>query len=123
MPMSDSGRSFAEAKLNVEEHRSIAVRLGTELSLEISAGIEVSDVLIKKGAVISDVRVRITRMTSGMEVSLHGLLDGEEWALPDSAPRLIVSVNDETKVASIHLVTESGAGRQSVLIDQMNLSG
>ena len=123
MTMSDSGRSFAEARLNVEEHRSIAVRLGTELTLEISAGIEVSDVLIKKGAVISDVRIRITRSTSGMEISLHGLLDGEEWTLPGSAPRLTVSVNDETKVASIHLLTESGAGRQSLLIDQMNLSG
>src|ERR1700685_1893394 len=123
MTMSDSGRSFAGARLNVEEHRSIAVRLGTELTLEISAGIEVSDVLIKKGAVISDVRIRITRSTSGMEISLHGLLDGEEWTLPGSAPRLTVSVNDETKVASIHLLTESEAGRQSLLIDQMNLSG
>ena len=79
--------------------------------------------LIKKGAVITDVRIRITRMTSGMEVSLHGFLDGEEWTLPGSAPRLTVSVNNETKVASIHLLTESGAGRQSLLIDQMNLSG
>jgi hypothetical protein len=123
MPMRDSGRSFAEAKLKGEGDRSVAVHLGTELSLEISVGIEVSDVLIKRGAVISDVRIRITRMTSGMEVSLHGFLDGEEWTLPGSAPRLTVSVNNETKVASIHLLTESGAGRQSLLIDQMNLSG
>ena len=121
--MSDTGGSLAEARLNVEEHPSIAVRLGTELTLEISAGIEVSDVLIKKGAFISDVRIRITRSTSGMEVSLHGLLEGEEWTLPGSAPRLTVSVNNETKVASIHLLTESEAGRQSLLIDQMNLSG
>lgn len=123
MPISDSGRSFAEAKLKGEGDRSVAVQLGTELSLEISAGIEVSDVLIKKGAVICDVRIRITRSTSGMEVSLHGLSNGEEWALPDSAPRLILSVRDETKIASLHLVTEAGAGKQSLLIDQMNLSG
>jgi hypothetical protein len=123
MLISDGELHFAEAKLNMEEDRSVAVRLGTELSLEISAGIEISDVLIKKGAVVSDIQIRITRSTSGMEVSLHGLLDGEEWTLPDSAPRLIVSLNDETKVASIYLLSESGAGRQSLLIDQMNLSG
>jgi hypothetical protein len=87
-------------------HVKVTVPLQSSLELNYrwkSAGIKVSDVLIKQGAVISDVRIRITRSTSGIEVSLHGLLDGEEWTLPGSAPRLTVSVNEETKVVSIHL--------------------
>jgi hypothetical protein len=121
MSNKDGEVGYSEARIQRDDQRFAAMRLQDGLSLRMGAGIVDSELLIEKGAMVEDVRVRIKRTESGTEVSLHGIAEGEEWT-PPSAPRLIISYDAQRQIASIHLVSQTAAERQVLLIDQMNLS-
>jgi len=63
-------------------------------------GIEVADIWMKRVAGVTDLRVRIKRLGSALEVAIDLGEQSANWWPPDAAPRMLIVLDEVQRIAS-----------------------
>ena len=103
------------------EGRQADVEFGgaDQLWIAVGPGLSLTDLWLKGGGHLIDLRVRVRRTTTGIDVSVDRGDDERAWWAEDSAPRLKLSVNLAARVASAAASVGMGPDFQEVLLGEM----
>jgi hypothetical protein len=83
-------------------------------------GIEVADVWMKGVAGVADLRVRILRLGTALEVSIDRGEQSTNWWPPEASPRLLIVIDQGQGVASATASAESGENKRTVELGKVN---
>jgi hypothetical protein len=103
--------------------RQANIEFGGTDQLWISAGpgFSVTDLWLKAGADMIDVRVRVRRIDRGIEVVMDRGEEQQGWWNPEAAPRLAIAVDLSGRTARAVASVGDGQDFQEVILGQTGL--
>jgi hypothetical protein len=119
--MEDSPRSarFA-ADFGGGQHADVEFPAANTLWLAAGPGIEAADIWMKGVAGVGDLRVRVLRLGTALEVSVDRGEQSTRWWTPEAAPRLLIAVDQAQGVASATASIGTAENAMTVDFGKMN---
>ena len=99
--MEDSIRSVTlAADIGSGQQADIELAAANTLWVAAGVGIETADVWMKDVAGVADLRVRIMRLGSALEISIDRGEQNQSWWPQEAAPRLLIVLDQAERTAS-----------------------
>jgi hypothetical protein len=98
--MEDSRRSVTlAADISSGQQADIELAEANTLWVAAGRGIEIADIWMKGVAGATDLRVRIMRAGSAIEIAIDRGEQSANWWPPDAAPRMLIALDEAQRIA------------------------
>jgi hypothetical protein len=87
-----------------------------QLWAAVGPGVTITDVWLKSAGHLIDLRVRVRRTESGVEVAIDRGDDEHRWWTPDTVPRLAVTIEPSAATATATASAGNAADFQQVIL-------
>jgi hypothetical protein len=116
--MEDSGQMNLVFDFGVGRQADVEFSGNDQLWVAAGPGFSVMDLWLKNGGQLIDLRVRVRRTTTGIDISVDRGDDEMAWWAPASAPRLRIAINLAAGVAVAAASVGMGPEFQEVLLGE-----
>jgi hypothetical protein len=116
--MEDNGQMNLTFDFGVGRQADVEFSGTDQLWVAAGPGFSVMDLWIKNGGQLIDLRVRVLRTTTGIDISVDRGDDETAWWAGASAPRLKIAVNLAAGVAAAVASIGMGQNFQEVLLGE-----